>query len=134
MAGEQRTDVALEDEVGLHRAFDRLGPLAMARHGDAGVHACWSVRSCGCFRERLCVDGWWLASGGGTRCAFGEGPCVQSWNTTNVRIRNADAGTTSTNDNSGETRSTNAIATSNPRYGTTDVARSTRLRPSRGFA
>jgi len=47
-----------------------IGPLAMARHGDAGVHA-WSVRSCGCFRERLCVDGWWLASGCGTRCAFG---------------------------------------------------------------
>jgi hypothetical protein len=29
MVGEQRTDVALEDEPGLHRAFDRLGHLGV---------------------------------------------------------------------------------------------------------
>ena len=29
MAGEQRADVALEDEVGLHRAFDHLGHLGV---------------------------------------------------------------------------------------------------------
>src|SRR3954454_11464687 len=61
-------------------------------------------------------------------------PWVQSWNTMNVRIRNAAAGTTSTNDSTRETRTANAIATSNARYGTTDVARSNRLRPSRGSA
>jgi hypothetical protein len=61
-------------------------------------------------------------------------PCVQSWNTMNVRIRNAEVGKTSTSDNHTETRSANVIATSNARYGTTEVARSSRLRPSRGSA
>jgi hypothetical protein len=61
-------------------------------------------------------------------------PCVQSWNTMKVRIRNADAGTTSASDNSTETRSASVIATSSARYGTAEVARSNRLRPSRGSA
>ena len=61
-------------------------------------------------------------------------PCVQSWNTMNVRTRNAEAGKTSTSDNHTETRSAKNIATSNARYGSTEVARSSRLRPSRGSA
>src|SRR5204863_2217376 len=61
-------------------------------------------------------------------------PCVQSWNTMNVRTKNADAGKTSRRDNNTETRSANVIATSKATYGTTDVPRSSMLRPSRGSA
>src|SRR3954463_3918405 len=50
----------------------------------------------------------------------------------NVRIRNADAGTTSRSANHHHTRSAKTIAANNARYGTTDVARSSTLRPIRG--
>src|SRR6185437_4518592 len=61
-------------------------------------------------------------------------PCVQSWKTMNVRVKNAEAGRTRASDSQTDTRSAKVIATSKARYGTTEVARSSTLRPSRGFA
>ena len=52
-------------------------------------------------------------------------PCVQSWKTMNVRIRNPAAGTASAERQQTETCSANTITTSRTRYGTTDVPRST---------
>jgi len=61
-------------------------------------------------------------------------PCVQSWKTMNVRSRKPAAGTTSRSDSSHDTCSASTIAAISTRYGTTDVATSTRLRASRGLA
>ena len=59
---------------------------------------------------------------------------MQSWKTMYVRRRKPAAGTASTRASQTETSSAKRIATSSARYGTTDVATSSRLRETRGCA